>query len=253
MPGDDTMNDLPGSPDDPASPAETAQAESFARLVDELMAGSSLPPALASDERALVEVAAIMRVCVGEPRDVELDASRRDALIDQALLQALEHKVGQGRDQAMDQAMDQHGRERSEVENDEREHGAAVRSGAQEGLADSDAGRPEHVPGDVPGDGPGDVMGARRRRRLGTIIPWALTAAAVAAALFLALQRPAPEHTASLPEPASRSEIHRSRPADALIGQIPRDRAERASDRLDMIYADRMAGYRDLRLRGGHQ
>jgi hypothetical protein len=238
MPGDDTMNDLPRSPDDPTSPAETAQAESFARLVDELVAGGSLPPAMASDERALVEVAAIMRVCVGDPRDVELDASRRDALIEQALLQAL------------DQGRDQHRGERSEVESDEREHGA-VRSGAQEGFSDSDAGRPEHGPG----DGPGDVidLGARRRGRLGTIIPWALTAVAAAAALFLALQRPAPEHTASLPEPASLSEIHRSRPADALIGQIPRDRAERASDRLDVIYADRMAGYRDLRLRGGHQ
>jgi hypothetical protein len=239
MPGDDNMNDLPRSPDDPASPVERAQAESFARLVDQLMAGDSLPPAMASDERILVEVTAVMRACVGDPLDVELDTSRRDALIDQALLQALE------------QAPEQNRRERPEGENDPEaasEHDAAG-AGRFGELPPARPAHPDHAPDDV------IDLGARRRGRLGTIIPWALTAAAAAAALFLALQRPAPERTASLPEPApaSVSEVHRSRPADALIGQIPRDRAERASDRLDMIYADRMAGYRDLRLRGGHR
>jgi hypothetical protein len=235
MPGDENMNDLPRSPDDPASPAEAAQAESFARLVDQLMTGDSLPPAMASDERTLVEVAAIMRACVSDPRDVELDVSRRDALIDQALLQALEQGRGV----------------RTEAERDEdaAADAAAGRSGElpQASPADPDGHRPEDAPDDV------SDLGARRRARLGKVIPWAFTAVAAAAALFFALQRPAPERTASLPEPASLSEVHRSRPADALIGQIPRDRAERASDRLDVIYADRMAGYRDLHLRGGHR
>jgi hypothetical protein len=244
MPGDENMSDLPRSPDDPASPAETAQAESFARLVDQLVAGDALPPAMASDERILVEVAAIMRACVGDPRDVELDASRRDALIDQALLQALDQGRGE---RAGASAEDEGDADAAAADND----GRAGRSGdmPQASPADPDAHRPADAPDDV------IDLGARRRGRLGKIIPWALTAVAAAAALFLALQRPAPEHSASLREPAptSLSEVHRSRPADALIGQIPRDRAERASDRLDMIYADRMAGYRDLRLRGGHQ
>jgi hypothetical protein len=244
MPGDDNINELPRSPDDPASPAETAQAESFARLIDQLMVDDSLPPAMASDERALVEVAAIMRACVRDADQVELSASRTQALIDKALLQALEH----GSDQGSSHQTDDNGEDGDE--------GAAWAGGVlQDGSVDVPArspGKPHQQAGDVPA---GDVidLGARRRRRLGTILPWAITAAAAAAALFLALQRPAPERTASLPEPEALSEVHRSRPADALIGQIPRDRAERASDRLDMIYADRMAGYRDLRLRGGHR
>ncbi|MDQ3371012.1 MAG: hypothetical protein M3680_36805, partial [Myxococcota bacterium] len=45
-----------------------------------------------------------------------------------------------------------------------------------------------------------------------------------------------------------------SRPADPLIGPIPRDEAGNASARIDYIFADRLDGYRQRRLetkRGG--
>lgn len=92
---------------------------------------------------------------------------------------------------------------------------------------------------------------ARRRRR----VRWlsAGTAAlAAAAVLFFVLRSPGPPASDSGARPVL-SMIHHSRPADPLIGEIPREQADRASDRLDTIYADRMAGYRDLRLRGGAQ
>ena len=40
-----------------------------------------------------------------------------------------------------------------------------------------------------------------------------------------------------------------SRPADPLVGVIRRSAAGAASDRIDIIFADRLDGYRDLRLR----
>jgi len=43
----------------------------------------------------------------------------------------------------------------------------------------------------------------------------------------------------------------RSRPADRLVGPIPRARADAASERLDAIFADRSAGYRSRLLRRG--
>ncbi len=43
----------------------------------------------------------------------------------------------------------------------------------------------------------------------------------------------------------------KSRPADALIGAIARERAGDAATRIDTIFADRLDGYRERRLRGG--
>jgi hypothetical protein len=92
--------------------------------------------------------------------------------------------------------------------------------------------------------------GGRSRLRY---LPWATTVIAAAAAVALWIGRPAP----SVP-PAARASIHTpslvdqhlSRPADLLIGKIERGDADQASARIDIIVADRMAGYRDLRLRG---
>lgn len=88
-----------------------------------------------------------------------------------------------------------------------------------------------------------------RRRRLQRLIPWGVATFAAAAALIFALRTSPPaESPPTVPDQLSM--MHRSRPADPLIGQIPRAEAGRASTRLDTIYSDRMAGYRDLRLRG---
>ena len=97
-------------------------------------------------------------------------------------------------------------------------------------------------------------LAAYRRKRLSTIVPWTVAAAAAAAALSLALVRPAPPTDRlrvadTRPIPALPIE-QRSRPADPLVGQIPRERVGGARERIDMIYADRMAGFRDRRLRG---
>lgn len=224
MPRDDNRDDLPRSPDEPASPAESAQAASFATLIDQLVADGRLPPAMTSDERALVDVAAMVRASV---RDVDLEPARRDVLIDEALATA-----------------------RAQADRPAGEDASPGGPAAGHSAGDS-AGDPHGDP-DAPGGADVIDLGARRRR-LRSLVPWTIATAAAAAALVLALERPAPQHTAVLHPQAEPdvSEVHRSRPADALIGRIPRDRADRASDRLDIIYADRLAGYRDLRLRGG--
>jgi hypothetical protein len=89
-------------------------------------------------------------------------------------------------------------------------------------------------------------------RRLGRFVPWAVAAVAVAAAVLLFVLRPT-ERTRTVQNVVERpalEEQHRSRPADALVGRIDQSKANRTTDRIDLIVADRMAGYRDLYLRG---
>ena len=52
------------------------------------------------------------------------------------------------------------------------------------------------------------------------------------------------------PGPSDRTVLREwtSRPADALIGPIARDRAGDASARIDAIFADRLDGFRTRRL-----
>lgn len=90
------------------------------------------------------------------------------------------------------------------------------------------------------------------RARSRKVIPWVGMVAAAAAAAVLLLTRPAPRtHTVeTVVERPVLSIQHLSRPSDALIGKIDPARAGDATSRIDMIYADRLAGYRDLRLRG---
>jgi hypothetical protein len=77
-------------------------------------------------------------------------------------------------------------------------------------------------------------------------------AIAAAAVVMLALRvptaAPAPAVGVAPPTPTSWT----SRPSDALIGPNERDADDRASDRIDYIFADRLDGYRERRLvRGG--
>jgi len=82
--------------------------------------------------------------------------------------------------------------------------------------------------------------------------PWIVAVACAAAAAVLALRPPArtaaPSAPVSLAAPAPPT--WRSRPADPIVGRIARADADRARARLDAIYADRMAGYRQVRLGG---
>lgn len=91
---------------------------------------------------------------------------------------------------------------------------------------------------------------ARRRAR---VLPWAVagaaSAVAAAAIAVLVLRQPRPTAPAA-PATASLPESQRSRPADPLIGVIGRDRAGDAAARLDVIYADRLDGFRERTLAG---
>src|SRR5690242_20322586 len=72
-------------PDAEATPAERAHAKTFADLVDKTLAGRT-PPAMSADDRALLEVATVIRAASGE---VELAASKRRSVVEDALRQAV--------------------------------------------------------------------------------------------------------------------------------------------------------------------
>jgi hypothetical protein len=185
-------------PEAPATAAEQARAEQFGRLLDDLLDGEPLPPAMDSDQRALVETASQV---VASTRVVELDDDRRQRIVDRALEAAL--------------------------------------TGRRATTADPDAG--------VSG------MWSRRRPadRAMRILPWAVASIAAAAAIVLFVTRPAQlTDLEALALRAERPVEQRSRPADPLVGRIPRDEVGAASVRLDAIWADRMAGYRAVRLGG---
>jgi hypothetical protein len=101
-----------------------------------------------------------------------------------------------------------------------------------------------------------DRARSRRNARLagGAV---ALVCAAAALLFFLRTRDPAaPSSSAPVAtNPVRWDERHTSRPADELVGQIPRAEAGMASKRIDRIYSDRMSGYRDLQLQrlGGSQ
>jgi hypothetical protein len=80
--------------------------------------------------------------------------------------------------------------------------------------------------------------------------PWvvaATTTMVAAAAVLLWLRAPERVREVATDVPAS----WRSRPADPLIGAIKRESSGDASTRIDTIFADRLDGYRERRLRGG--
>jgi hypothetical protein len=110
------------------------------------------------------------------------------------------------------------------------------------------AGRPASVP--PMAAAPVDAVAARRGR-LRRAAPWAVaalsTTAAAAAAVLLWVGRPAPAAPLAAPELPL---IPRWRPADAVVGRIPRERAGDAAARIDAIYADRLTGYRERTLGG---
>ena len=190
--------DTDAPPEAPASRDEARQATAFGRLLGPLLDGAPLPPALDSDQRALLEAAGQV---VASTRVLELDDASRRRVVDDALERAL-----------------------------------AVRS------RPSTSGAVSESRGRVP---------RRRLERLRGALPWTVAATAAAAAVLLLVTRPTPT-----PAPAAAGRVleidQRSRPADGLIGRIPRDRVDDARHRLDAIYADRMAGYRSLRL-GAHR
>ncbi len=190
--------------------ADKKRAEGFSKLVDGVLNEESMPPALDADDRALLETATMIKASTQE---VKLSSARVQELVDQALEQA----VTGGRRLSI--------------------------------VPELDAAIPEPIPREDT-----DIIRLSRRRadRVIRALPWVVAGVAAAAALLLFLSRPenisssAREQLAQKPIP----HYQLSRPADPLVGQITPDGAALASSRLDIIYADRMAGYRELTLSG---
>ena len=173
--------------DDEPTAAERAHAKTFGDLVDKTLAGRT-PPAMNADDRALIEVATVIRAAYGK---AELSASRQTSAIEDALRTAV---------------------------------GGAGASASPAGV--------------IP-------IGRKRSRAPWIVAAASLVAAAAAILLWLSAPKHAPLAAAKLPT------AWKSRPTDALIGAIAKERAGEASTRIDTIFADRMDGYRDRRLTGG--
>ena len=197
MANSDDNDILDGRVPDPgaeATPSERTHAKAFADLIDKALAGRTPPAAMSADDRALLEVATVIRAASG---NAELAAAKRSSLVESALRQAIGGK-------------------------------AAVAKVTP-------------------------ISRARAKR----FAPWIVAGtsmAVAAAAIVLWLRAPrqvnvierVPTAMPTLPE------NWKSRPTDSLIGPIERVHAGDASARIDTIFADRLDGYREIRLRGGH-
>ena len=222
--------DRPGGGDDegPVTPAEQAHAEAFGRLVDGLLHGEPLPPAMDSDDRALLEVATVV---VASSRPVELDGERVKRLVDQALEGAM---IGRG---------------------------AGDRAARTTSLPAAPAAvfQPGGPHGDLAEHSATDLRVPRRRRdRAARALPWAVASLAAAAAIVLFVMRAPqrvgePQAETAGPDwataPMRLGTVHRSRPSDPLFGVIAREQSGQARERIDVLFADRMDGYRDLTFR----
>ncbi len=215
--------------DEPATPGEQARAEAFGRLVDGLIAGDPLPPAMDSEDRALVEAATVV---MASSRAIEPAPERTRRLVDQALEAAI-----------------------------------LKRGGAPLGPGDSGERTPLPVSLVPPAEDPNersvtDVTTRRRRRtdQVARVLPWAVASLAAAAAIVLFIARPpqkdrSKDETAEVaPVPAPADDvpldvINTSRPTDPLVGRIAKADRSKARERIDLIYADRLEGYRDLAFR----
>src|SRR4051812_18846875 len=82
---DDILTGPVPDPDAAATPGERAHAKTFGELVDKTIAGRT-PAAMSADDRALLEVATVIRAASGK---AELSAQKRSSLIEDALRQAV--------------------------------------------------------------------------------------------------------------------------------------------------------------------
>lgn len=163
------------------------------------------PAAVPADDRALLEVATVIRAAT---RPVDLGAAKTRSIVESALATAIERKGGGG-------------------------------------TRLTDPSVP--VPGVVP------IGRARTAKRLAPWILAGVTSAVAVAAVALLLLRPAQKSmdASSTPVAAAPLPEHlRSRPADPLIGIIASapsldDAGAATVQRIDTIYADRLAGYRE--------
>ncbi len=83
---DDILTGPVPQPEVEASTSERMRARAFAELVDKAVAGRATPPALSADERALLDVATVIRAASG---NAELGAAKRSSIVEDALRQAV--------------------------------------------------------------------------------------------------------------------------------------------------------------------
>lgn len=184
--GDDILTGTVPAPDAEATASERAHAKTFAELVDKTLAGRT-PPAMSADDRALLEVATVIRATRGT---VALGEAKTRSIVEDALRQA-------------------------------------IGGGASQGAGSS-------------------VVSITTKTRSRRVLPWAIAAgsALVAVAALLMLWLRTPDRQATVTETVAVPTQWKSRPADALIGPIARDRVGDAGARIDTIFADRLDGYR---------
>lgn len=82
---DDILTGPIPDPEAEATAAERAHAKTFADLVDKTLAGRT-PPAMSADDRALLEVATVIRAASG---NVPLPAGKQRSIVEDALRQAI--------------------------------------------------------------------------------------------------------------------------------------------------------------------
>ncbi|HTL33938.1 MAG TPA: hypothetical protein VL326_12475 [Kofleriaceae bacterium] len=82
---DDILSGAVPAPDDAASSSERMHAKTFGDVVDKTIAGRT-PPAMSADDRALLEVATVIRAASGK---AELSDTRRRSIVEDALRQAV--------------------------------------------------------------------------------------------------------------------------------------------------------------------
>ncbi|MEZ4368522.1 MAG: hypothetical protein R2939_19920 [Kofleriaceae bacterium] len=105
-------------------------------------------------------------------------------------------------------------------------------------------------------EAPADALAARRERRSARAVGLAAVAVATAAIAVLAIRaggtrRPVPEAPEAATATAPLPTAWRARSADPLVGRIEPAASGEAAARLDVIFADRLAGFRDRRLTPG--
>jgi hypothetical protein len=85
-------DDVLTEPDTEPAPGEIAHARRFAELVDKTLAGRT-PPAMSADDRALLEVATVIRATRG---NIELAPARQREVVEDALRLAIGAPAGAG-------------------------------------------------------------------------------------------------------------------------------------------------------------
>jgi len=192
---DDILSAPVPDPDAEPTAAERAHARTFADLVDKTLSGRT-PPAMSADDRALLEVATVIRATSG---GLELAPQRTRSIVEDALRQAI---------------------------------GANSAATSMGGVT--------------------PITAAKSRRRW---VPWAIaaTSSIVAVAAIMMLWLRTPKQLAAPVAPVAQQETPanwKSRPVE-LPGPITRDKSGDALSRIDYIFADRLEGFRERRLRGG--